>query len=83
MMDYFTFTDGLLAAPWKKDICPGCGGTGWKPVMCCNGQKCGCMGMPVDFILCDCGITPATDEQIKQWYEDSKSKQVSMYDEKT
>lgn len=28
--------------------CPNC-----EPVMCCNGQECGCMGMPVDFTPTD------------------------------
>jgi hypothetical protein len=30
-------------------ICDVCGGTGIKAVVCCNGQDCACMGLPVDF----------------------------------
>lgn len=30
-------------------VCNNCGGTGINAVMCCNGDMCGCRGMPVDF----------------------------------
>lgn len=58
------FMNGLSNAPWDNRICKDCGGTGWKAVMCCNGQECGCMGMPVDFKQCACNIKSLTDEQI-------------------
>lgn len=47
-MDYITFMNGLSQALYDKNICKDCGGTGWKPLMCCNGRECGCMGMPID-----------------------------------
>ena len=42
---------------WKNGFCDKCGGTGFVPVMCCDGQDCGCQGKPVDFdVTCDaCG----------------------------
>lgn len=42
----------------KNDIlltCMGCDESflGPEPKMCCNGYECGCMGMPIDPIVCD------------------------------
>lgn len=71
-----TFTEfmrGMGSAPWEPQICEDCGGNGLKPVMCCDGRECGCMGMPVDFEPCGCGISPPSDEQIKEWAENWKS----------
>ena len=34
---------------WDDLTCTLCGGTGFVPVMCCDGRSCGCHGMPVDF----------------------------------
>lgn len=42
----------------KKELveltCMVCGQTwmGEKPKMCCDGRECGCMGLPVDPVVC-------------------------------
>lgn len=28
------------------------------------------LGMPVDFVPCECGIKPVTDDQIRRWLAD-------------
>ena len=71
MIDYCDFMIGLTNAPFSSSKCKRCGGTGWVPVMCCDGSACGWHGMPVDFHSdCDCVDVPATDEQILAWRED-------------
>jgi hypothetical protein len=37
-----------------KLTCMGCGETfmGPEPKMCCSGRDCGCMGMPIEPIVC-------------------------------
>jgi hypothetical protein len=64
---YHEFMSGMCNAPWDDDKCGKCGGIGLKPVWCCNGLECGCRGMPVDFVECDCGCTQPTEEQIRSW----------------
>jgi len=66
-LDYPTFMQGLVAAPYDNSRCESCGGTGWRSVLCCNGYMCGCQGMPVDFKPCPEGCAPATEEQIAEW----------------
>ncbi len=41
------------------DTCYGCGKlmddndmAHWEPMMCCNGQECGCMGLPINPPIC-------------------------------
>lgn len=66
-LDYCTFMQGMCNAPWNSESCEKCGGTGMIPIMCCNGDACGCRGMPVEFVDCDCGAKKPTDEQISRW----------------
>lgn len=50
--DYPTFMQKTMAYIKKYadfSICDNCGGIGIHAVMCCNGDMCGCKGMPVDF----------------------------------
>lgn len=61
------FMVGMCNAPFDYNICKECGGTGLRPVKCCSGRECGCMGMPVDFVDCDCGRPVPSEEQIKKW----------------
>ncbi len=68
-IDFPTYMRGLCNAPWDSSQCGDCGGNGLRPVMCCNGRDCGCLGMPTEFVDCDCGRTPPTDEQIRKWSE--------------
>ena len=37
-----------------KLICMGCGEEfeGEEPKMCCSGRECGCMGLPIDPVVC-------------------------------
>lgn len=43
---------------YNRSGCEKCNDTGCIPVFCCHGYECGCMGMPIDFVLsCNkCGI---------------------------
>lgn len=66
-LPYPEFMRGMCNAPWDYDKCKSCGGNGFRPVICCNGFECGCMGMPVDFVACDCDCDKPTSEQIKNW----------------
>lgn len=68
-LSYGDFMKAMMNAPIKNFNCNKCGGLGIKPVMCCSGgrEECGCMGMPTDFIDCECGATQPTDEEIKAW----------------
>jgi hypothetical protein len=58
---------GMCKAPWDDDKCGMCGGVGMKPTYCCNGSDCGCRGMPVDFLPCNCGADEPTNAMIKSW----------------
>jgi len=71
-LDFVEFMAGMNSAPWEYQICEHCGGNGLKPVMCCDGRECGCMGMPVDFILCGCGIAPPSAEDIMTWAKEAE-----------
>ena len=66
-LDYCEFMKGMCNATGDRDVCGKCGGNGLAAVGCCSGFECGCRGMPVDFIPCDCGSEPPTNEQIKEW----------------
>ena len=72
-MDYCTFMKGLCNAYIDTHICIKCGGTGYAPVMCCSGHMCGCKGMPVDFEECECGSEKVSEDQIKEWAEESNN----------
>ena len=60
------FMAGMYNAPHDKDACTECGGNGLRPIFCCVGHGCGCRGMPINFIKCECGRTPITNEEIKK-----------------
>lgn len=64
-LSYGEFMRGMCNMPFDHDKCPKCGGTGLMPVYCCNGDMCGCLGMPIDFIDCSCGTPAPTDDYIK------------------
>ena len=65
---YSDFMLGMTNAPMDFSMCAVCGGTGFRPVMCCDGFECGCRGMPVDFDKCsNCESTSASDEKIISW----------------
>lgn len=64
---YPDFMRGMCNAPCDSTKCKVCGGNGLKPVMCCGGHECGCMGMPIDFVDCECGHARPTDDQIRAW----------------
>ena len=68
-LDFTAFMVGLVNAPISDshDSCADCRGLGWKPLECCSGYHCGCHGLPYDFEVCGCGISPASDAQIAQW----------------
>ena len=40
---------------WYNRLCDKCGGTGFVPMMCCGGDECGCLGLPVDFDI-ECSV---------------------------
>ena len=67
MISYSEFMRGMCNAPYHKDKCLDCGGTGLKASMCCRGCDCGCLGLPVDFIACGCGTKTPTDDEIIGW----------------
>ena len=71
-LSYCDFMNGMCNAPFLPEYCYDCGGNGLKPVYCCEGlrNECGCLGMPVDFVPCECGIKPVTDDQIRRWLAD-------------
>lgn len=64
------FMRAMMNADYDGNICDKCGGTGLKPVMCCSGNECGCLGMPVDFVACGCGIPEPTNEQLSKWADE-------------
>ena len=49
------------------NICNMCGGMGVVYLKCCNGNDCGCLGLPYDFDTCDCGIKFPSHSQILTW----------------
>lgn len=67
-LDFSEFMQGMINAPFTESICKTCGGTGFKPVMCCNGYECGCHGLPVDFQECDkCKSEKLSDDAIRNF----------------
>ena len=70
-MDKLNFSEfmlGMTNASFNESICKACGGTGFKPVMCCNGAECGCHGMPVDFQECKtCESEKLSDDAIRSF----------------
>lgn len=53
-----------------KLICFGCGtkvdaDDDYKPAYCCYGSQCGCMGLPINPVLCDTCERQITGQEIK------------------
>jgi hypothetical protein len=70
-MDFCEYMFAMTNAPFDMNLCGECGGSGGIPELCCNGRECGCMGQPVDFKQCKCGIEP-TNKQLKEWAENAR-----------
>lgn len=51
--------------PYDAKKCK-CHGTGFVPVFCCLSIECGCLTMPIDFEMCDCGLK-FSDDEIRSW----------------
>ena len=68
-ISFGVYMRGLCRAPGDYNICKECGGIGLKPIYCCDGRECGCYGLPIDFVDCECGTEKPTIEQIKKWEE--------------
>lgn len=59
-----TFTHKVL----PYDMCQDCGNTGVVLVGCCSGYQCGCLGMPVAFEKCKCGMVVKSYDVIEKHY---------------
>ena len=66
-LGYADFMRGMTNAPFDREKCDECGGTGFIPIFCCDGEHCGCKALPVDFKDCDCSCPIASDELIYSW----------------
>lgn len=65
-LDFSTFMKGMICIEPDFDKCEECGGLGFKPIMCCNGYECGCMGLPCDYEKCECEADPPSEERIRK-----------------
>ena len=57
-----------------KDVCLICGKPvdDYKPEMCCNGQGCGCMGLPINPCTCSQECEDALFAYIGHTYEERR-----------
>ena len=67
---YCQFMKACYSLPFDISKCEDCGGSGVVPDMCCNGMECGCMGLPVDYGPCGCGIPFPSDEKLLEVLEE-------------
>ena len=72
-LDYVEFMQAMSVAPIDGSKCTACGELGLKPIFCCSGLECGCMGMPTDYEPCKCGAKEPSEEQLNEWLETYRS----------
>ena len=67
MIDNCVFMKGMINAPFDREKCEECGGTGYVGLTCCSGIDCGCRALPTEFVDCECGCEQPSDSQIEEW----------------